>query len=81
MADIGTTAVPIQSGGLIQNLGPDPIYVGESAVTSTTGVRIAAGDSLVVGSMNAPLLVVSEDSSDVRFLGRAMGIFFGEPPA
>jgi hypothetical protein len=79
--DVGTTAVPIAASGLIQNLGPDPVYIGEGSVTLDSGVRLGVGESMTVGHSNGTLYIMSESSSDVRVLGRATGIFVGEIPA
>jgi hypothetical protein len=70
MVEVGTTAVPISSEGLIQNFGPDVAYVGESSVSLETGVRISAGASLAVGYTNDYLFAVSEGTSTIRFLSR-----------
>jgi hypothetical protein len=79
---ITTTASPLPSGGLIQNLGPDEIYVGESsAVTSSTGVRVSADEVIAVGFVNLGLYAVSAGTSDVRTLTRGTGIFPTVTPA
>lgn len=33
---------------LIKNKGSDPVYLGDSAVTSSTGFELAAGEAVVV---------------------------------
>lgn len=81
MPTITTTAVPIAASGLIQNIGPDPVYIGEGSVTTTTGVRLSEGQALAVGSSNGKLYAVSSGSSDVRVLPRATGLFSAEAPA
>lgn len=74
MVEVSTTAVSINSGGLIQNFGPDTAYVGESSVSLETGVRIPSGRALAVDYSNGHLFIVSEGTSDIRFLGRASGL-------
>lgn len=81
MPTITTTASPIASASLIQNLGPDTLYINEGSVTAQTGVRVSVGEALVVGTSNDTLYAVSDGSSDVRVLGRATGIFSAEAPA
>lgn len=76
MPSISDTPVALGSSSyLIQNLGPDNLYVGESTVTVDDGVKVAAGEALAVGSTNSPVFAVSDGTSDVRTLGRGMGIF------
>jgi len=57
---------------LIQNLGTGIVYVdGDPAVTTVTGVKIAAGTSLtVVGpdSVGALYLISDTAATDVRYL-------------
>lgn len=75
MPSVTTTAQRIPSAGLIQNLGPDEVYIGESSsVTTSTGLEIVAGESLAVGNTNANLYAISAGTSDVRTLTRATGI-------
>lgn len=74
--DVSTNAVEVVSGdtsrrsALIQNLGPEPVFVGfDSSVTPTTGVQIAAGggtysDETFSGALYA---ITSSGTSDVRF--------------
>jgi hypothetical protein len=76
MPTIETTSVSVgMFAQLIQNLGPDPIYVGESGVTTDTGLQVSAGRSVAVGSKDAEVFVVSDGTSDVRLLGRGLGVF------
>lgn len=75
MPTITTTAGRVPSAGLIQNLGPDDVYIGESSsVTSSTGLKIVAGKSVAVGNTNGTLYAISAGTSDVRSLTRATGI-------
>lgn len=80
MASVGTTAVHIGSGLLVQNLGPDDLYIGESTVTEANGVFVAAGNSAAVG-YGLSYYVVSSGTSDVRVLGGGVGVFTGVAPA
>ena len=75
MPTVTTTASALAATGLIQNLGPDEIFLGESGVTSGNGFRVSSGEAVAVGNTNAALYAVSAGTSDVRFLGRATGIF------
>lgn len=82
MATVEDTAVPIASAGLIQNLGPDPVYIGgSSAVTSANGLRVASGEALAVGTSTSTLYAISGGTSDVRTLSRGTGIFSLPTPA
>ena len=57
---------------LIQNLGTGNLYVdGDSAVATTTGVKIAAGASLTISgpdSLGELFLISDAASTDVRYL-------------
>lgn len=79
MSSVGTTPVQIGDDSyLIQNLGPDPLYVGNSDVTTDTGVQINTGESLTVGVTETDVYVVSAGTSDVRTLIRGLGVFDNE---
>jgi hypothetical protein len=80
MPTIEETAVSIASAGLIQNLGPDAVYIGGTAVTTETGFRVSSGEALAVGTATSMLYAVSDGTSDVRILNRATGIFTFTPP-
>ena len=76
MPNVGTS--PVNLAGtyqLIQNLGPDALYIGDLAtVTPLTGVKLASGQSFTaVGRGGA--WVVSSGTSDVRLGKRGTGIF------
>jgi hypothetical protein len=74
--DVTTTPVSLGTGAqLIQNLGPDALYLGDASVDEDTGVLLNANESIVVGNLNHPLFAVSADTSDVRTLSRGQGIF------
>jgi hypothetical protein len=67
--------LPVAEGAtsvLIQNLGTGNLYVdGNPAVTTSTGVKIAAGTSLtIVGPdfIGAPYLISDTAATDVRYL-------------
>lgn len=80
MTAVGTTAVPITDTNLklIQNLGPDDLFVGFEGVTSATGVRVAAEQAISIGATNKPVWVVSSGTSDMRIMGGAMGLHAAE---
>ena len=87
MASITVTATPVQVPGvagttsehLIQNLGPDNVWVGNSdSVTDASGLRLAPGDVLstadgIAAKNLGPLwLVCAEgETADVRVLRTA----------
>lgn len=80
--NVGTTPVELgTSAVLIQNLGPDGLFVGHSAQVVDLGVYISVDESVVVGEGNVPLRVASEGSSDVRVLSRGLGIYPVHAPA
>lgn len=63
------------NGVLIQNLGPDTVYVGELAVAPESWLPISANGSIAIGTSNTPTYVVSDGTSDVRLLGQGSGMF------
>lgn len=75
MPNVGTS--PVNLAGeypLIQNLGPDPLYIGDrSTVTAATGVRLTTGQSFTA-SKSSGTWVVSSGTSDVRLVNRGTGI-------
>jgi len=74
--NVSDTPVSLGYGAqLVQNLGPDELYLGESDVDSSTGVLLNANESTVVATRTHDLYVVSAGSSDVRTLSRGQGIF------
>lgn len=82
MATATTTPTTIGSSAcLLQNLGPDNLYVGNSdssgnpLVTSTNGFRLAAGQSVAVTNGSTETSIVSEGSSEYRILNRGIGVF------
>jgi len=82
VAEITDTPVEVGSSSyLIQNLGPDKLYVGGSSVTVETGIELQVGQALTVGETRSSVFVVSDGTSDVRILDRGMGIFTTNPPA
>jgi hypothetical protein len=68
-----------QAPGLIQNLGPNAIFLGDAGVTHETGLKLGAGQSTVVGTKNTELYAITEDgnTADVRTLPRATAGIFG----
>lgn len=80
MGNVTTTPAIIgEDPCLIQNLGPDILYVGYQDVTSSNGVQVASGGHAVIGETNDPVYVVSVGTSDVRILGRGENLY--SPPA
>ena len=75
--NVGTTPVNLPGGyPLIQNLGPDPLYIGDlGTVTPATGVKLAPGQSFTAGGRGGGPWVVSSGTSDVRLAKRGTGIF------
>ena len=65
---------------LIQNLGPDPIFVGEEGVTEDDGIQLLAGQGMSVSYTNYNLFMVSSGTADVRTLGQGDGIFSFDLP-
>lgn len=63
------------NGVLIQNLGPDILYVGELIVPPENWVPVASNQAISVGGSNTPTYVVSDGTSDVRLLGQGSGMF------
>lgn len=75
MPSVSDDAVIISNGpGLIQNLGPDEVYIGEDGVTSSTGIKVLSGQAITMAVPNEPTYAVSAGTSDVRFLSRCQGI-------
>jgi hypothetical protein len=76
LMEVTDTAVSLGTGAkLIQNLGPDALYLGDAEVSDETGVLLEANTSLVVGQLNQSLYAISANTSDVRVLARGQGIF------
>lgn len=84
MTAVGTEPVNFGTNSqLIQNLGPDEIYVGvynayyddSDLPTSGTGVKVSAGESLAASGVSGDVYCVSAGTSDVRSLAGGSGIF------
>ena len=82
MASVTTNAVSLEAGPLLlQNLGPDDLYVGHSAmdgtptVTAEAGFRLSAGESISVQSTSSKISVVSSGTSEVRYLKSGTGVY------
>ena len=76
MPYVSSTPVNLGSGSvLIQNLGPDDLFLGSLGVTVETGVRISAGSSITVGYDSEQFYAVSAGTSDARVLASGSGIF------
>ena len=82
MAAIGTTAQNLgPAGKIIQNLGPDPLYVSAwNGVTSSTGVRLQSGESISVSYNNSGIWAISSGTSDVRLCDGGLGIYMVPAP-
>lgn len=72
---VTTTPVQISSSQLIQNLGPDVLYIGNSSVSASTGVRIDSGKSIAFNYSNSSIYAVSAGTSDVRTVNAGTGVF------
>lgn len=82
MPSISTTATSLGSNpGLVQNLGPNNLYLGGSSVTASNGLEVTPGESVSVGFTNSPIYGISAGTSDVRVMGGARGIFTRTPAA
>lgn len=81
MPSITDTAISLGSAGaLIQNLGPDALYLGSHAVTTDDGIKVSVGEALTIGYTDSAVFGVSDGTSDVRVLRGGMGIS-PAPPA
>lgn len=78
--DVTTTPHRLGSSGyLIQNQGPDALYVGEDDVDEDIGFRVLSGEAVAVGDTSWDIYVVSEGTSTVEILGKGEGLY--SPPA
>lgn len=59
---------------LIQNLGPGTLYVGPGVEDTTDGIRVLAGQALLLGAVSTVQLVASGSNCDVRLLPGAVSI-------
>lgn len=82
MASVGTTPVTVGPGPrLVQNLGPDDLYIGHSnvdgapLVTVAAGIRLSAGESISLASTSTAISVVSSGTSEVRNLSSGSGMY------
>jgi hypothetical protein len=75
MPTFNTTPSTVSAGGLIQNLGPDALYITDGDDPENDGVRVEVDQAIAIGFANGVLTAVSDGESDVRILGRATGIF------
>lgn len=87
MASVTTTPVALFVGPLlIQNLGPDDLYVGQSdmnenpLVTSSNGFRLSTGESVSIGTITSKISVVSTGTSEVRYLSSGTGVYAAVAP-
>lgn len=81
MPTVGATPTLLKpSARLIQNLGPDPIFVGEEGVTDADGIQLLAGQGMSVSYTNYNLYMVSSGTADVRTLGQGGGLFSFDLP-
>ena len=76
MPSVGTSSESLGEGVmLIQNLGPDALYVwDEPGVTTSNGVQVSAGRAVAVGS-GFEHFGISAGTSDVRTLSGGLGLF------
>ena len=76
MPSFDTTSATLTTvGALVQNLGPDELYVADvTPATSSNGFRLESGESLALGS-GRTYYAVSVGTSDVRVLGGSSGVF------
>lgn len=81
---MNVTTTPVNLGGgdvLVQNLGAGILYVGtSSSVSSSDGIQVDVGKSIVVGSV-PNLYAVSASTSDVRIINNGQGVFDVAPAA
>ena len=76
MSSVTTAQVTIGNGqALIQNLGPDALYIGDDGVDSTSGIKLVAGKALSVAFSDTALYAVSSGTSDMRLLPDGTGVF------
>lgn len=75
--DVTDEAVALgNSAQLIQNLGPDDLYLlPHGAVSEENGTKVVAGQAVAVGFSNGGMWAVSSGESDVRLLVGCTGIF------
>lgn len=76
MPSVTTSPVLLTSeGALIQNLGPDDLFVtDEETATAADGVQVSMGNAVAVGDGQL-YHGVSAGTSDVRVLRNCVGIF------
>lgn len=82
MSSITATPVSLINGPLLlQNLGPDDLFVGQSdmsgnpLVTQANGFRLSTGESISFGSTSSKISVVSTGTSEVRYLSSGTGVY------
>ena len=82
MSSVGTTPIAVGLGPrLVQNLGPDDLYIGHSdvsgnpLVTVEAGIRLSAGESISLASTSTQISVVSSGTSEVRNLSSGSGMY------
>jgi len=87
MSTVTTTPVILNAGSqLIQNLGPDDLYVGQTAdgvaaVTTANGIRLSVGESISYNNQNTKPSVVSSGTSEVRTMHSVTGVYLASPPS
>jgi hypothetical protein len=60
---------------LLQNLGPDTLYLAEPTVSVGAGVAVAVNQAVTIGASNSVMYAVSDGECDVRILGQGLGMF------
>lgn len=87
MSTVTTTPVILNAGSqLIQNLGPDDLYVGPTAdgvatVTTANGIRLSVGESISYNNQNTNPSVVSSGTSEVRTMHSVTGVYLASASA
>jgi len=76
MTTVANVPIVIGSGPqMIQNLGPDTIYVGGPSVTAETGFTVKIGETFAMLYNGTPSYAVSAGNSDVRRLPGGSGMY------
>lgn len=65
---------------MVQNLGPDVIYVGGPNVDATTGFPIKNGETFAMLYTGTPSYAISVGNSDVRRLPGGSGMYASPAP-
>lgn len=60
---------------VVQNLGPDTLYLGEATVTAGAGVKVEIDKAVTIGGTNSVIYAISDGECDVRILSQGLGMF------